>query len=89
MIKITASCDKWIMTKSVASVAAIGDYNHCHMPRQRIKEALDVSLEYSSPCGFHILPNLICCTSEWCIGWGGPIVVQAWTMRFRLTIDWE
>ncbi|GFU93918.1 hypothetical protein TNCV_1661411 [Trichonephila clavipes] len=36
------------MTKSVVSVAAIVGYNRCHTLRHRIKEALDVSLWYSS-----------------------------------------
>ncbi|GFS50258.1 hypothetical protein TNCV_3491 [Trichonephila clavipes] len=47
-IKITPSCNVRMMAKSVVSVAAIVGYNHCHMPRHRIKEALDISLEYSS-----------------------------------------
>ncbi|GFW68215.1 hypothetical protein TNCV_1880971 [Trichonephila clavipes] len=61
MIKITASCDMWMKTKSVVSVAAIVGYNHFHTLRHRIKEALDVSLGYSSPCGFPIMPKLIWC----------------------------
>ncbi|GFU42387.1 uncharacterized protein TNCV_4555281 [Trichonephila clavipes] len=48
MIKITASCDVWMMTKSVVSVANFAGYNRCHTPRHRIKEALDISLGYSS-----------------------------------------
>ncbi|GFX01206.1 transposable element Tcb1 transposase [Trichonephila clavipes] len=51
-IKITISCNVWMMTKSVVSVAAIVGYNHCHTPRHRIKEALDVSLGYRSPSSF-------------------------------------
>ncbi|GFX33371.1 uncharacterized protein TNCV_812331 [Trichonephila clavipes] len=66
-IKITASCDVWMMTKSVASIDAIVGYNHCHTPRHRINEAFDVSLGYSSRCGIHILPKLIRCSSGWCI----------------------
>ncbi|GFU90285.1 uncharacterized protein TNCV_2717431 [Trichonephila clavipes] len=34
-IKITDSCDVWMMTKSVFRVATIVVYNHCHMPRSR------------------------------------------------------
>ncbi|GFS85472.1 transposon Tf2-9 polyprotein [Trichonephila clavipes] len=41
MIKITASCDVWMMTKSVVSVATIISHNRCHPPRHRIKEALN------------------------------------------------
>ncbi|GFX50708.1 hypothetical protein TNCV_2722941 [Trichonephila clavipes] len=55
------------MTKSVVSVTAIVGYNSSYTPRYRIKEALDVSLGYNSPCGFHILPKLIWCSSGWCI----------------------
>ncbi|GFU64261.1 hypothetical protein TNCV_3780721 [Trichonephila clavipes] len=66
-IEITASCDVWMMTKSVVSVIAIVGYNCCHTPRHRFNETLDVSLGYSSPCGFHILPNLIWSSSEFCI----------------------
>ncbi|GFT74172.1 uncharacterized protein TNCV_5027041 [Trichonephila clavipes] len=58
-IKIPALCDVWMMKKSVASAAVIVGYNPCKPPRPRIKEALDVSLGYSSPCGVHILPKLI------------------------------
>ncbi|GFV85222.1 DUF5641 domain-containing protein [Trichonephila clavipes] len=36
-IKITASCDVWMMTKSVINVAATVGYNRCLRPRQRIK----------------------------------------------------
>ncbi|PRD34972.1 UNVERIFIED_CONTAM: hypothetical protein NCL1_12936 [Trichonephila clavipes] len=50
MMKITASCDVWMTTKSVVSVASIVVYNRCHTPRHRIKEALDVWVGYSSPC---------------------------------------
>ncbi|GFT87747.1 uncharacterized protein TNCV_4000961 [Trichonephila clavipes] len=66
-IEITASYDTWMMTKSVVSVAAIVDYNHCHTARHRVKEALDVFLGYSSPCGFHILQKFILCSNGWCI----------------------
>ncbi|GFV98333.1 transposable element Tc3 transposase [Trichonephila clavipes] len=62
-IQITASCDMQMMTKSEVSVVAIVDYSLCHTPRHRIKEALDVSLGYSSPCGFHVLSELIRCNS--------------------------
>ncbi|GFX78027.1 uncharacterized protein TNCV_971811 [Trichonephila clavipes] len=65
-IEITASCDVWMMTISVVSVASIVGYNRCHTPRHTIKNALDVSLAYSSSCGFHILPKLIWCSSSWC-----------------------
>ncbi|GFX88502.1 transposable element Tc1 transposase [Trichonephila clavipes] len=53
-IKITAFCDVWMMTKSAVSVEFTVGYNHCHKPRHGIKEALNVSLGYSSPCGSHI-----------------------------------
>ncbi|GFV96176.1 uncharacterized protein TNCV_1871361 [Trichonephila clavipes] len=66
-IKITASCDMWMMTKSEVSLSAIVGYNRCHTPRHRIKEALDVSLRYSTTCGFIILPKLIWFRSGWCI----------------------
>ncbi|GFX02504.1 uncharacterized protein TNCV_727581 [Trichonephila clavipes] len=56
-IKITATCDVWMMTKSVVSAAAIVGYNRCHMRRDGIKEALDVSLGHSSLCGFRILQS--------------------------------
>ncbi|GFU64567.1 hypothetical protein TNCV_305061 [Trichonephila clavipes] len=46
-IKIPASCDVWMMTKSVVRVTTIVGYNRCHTPRHRIKKALDVSLGYS------------------------------------------
>ncbi|GFU73738.1 hypothetical protein TNCV_1659511 [Trichonephila clavipes] len=36
-IKITTSCDVWMMTKSVVSFATIVGYNDCHTPRHRIK----------------------------------------------------
>ncbi|GFW07638.1 unconventional myosin-Va [Trichonephila clavipes] len=52
-----------------------------------INEVLDVSLWYSSPCGFPILPKLIWCRSGRCIPW--PVVVQACTIHFRLPIDRE
>ncbi|GFS87439.1 hypothetical protein TNCV_207571 [Trichonephila clavipes] len=65
--QITASCDVWIMTNSVASAAAIVGCNRCHTSRHRIKEALGLSLGYSIPCGFHIFPKLIWCSSGWCI----------------------
>ncbi|GFS71104.1 uncharacterized protein TNCV_5049071 [Trichonephila clavipes] len=66
-IKITASCDSWMRTKSVIRVAAISGYSRCHTLRHRIKETLDVSLVYGSPCGFHILSKLIWCSSGGCI----------------------
>ncbi|GFY09552.1 uncharacterized protein TNCV_4322301 [Trichonephila clavipes] len=47
-IKITASCDVWMMTKSVVCVATIVGYNRCHTPRHSIKKALDVSLGFGS-----------------------------------------
>lgn len=53
-IKITASSDVWMMTKSVLSVTAIVGYNCCHTPRHRIKKTLIVSFGCSNPCGFHI-----------------------------------
>ncbi|GFS92832.1 uncharacterized protein TNCV_1162201 [Trichonephila clavipes] len=61
------SSEVWMIIKSVVSAAAIMGCNHCHTPRHRIKEALDVSLGYgyNSPRGFHILPKLICCSSGW------------------------
>ncbi|GFV69883.1 hypothetical protein TNCV_1982501 [Trichonephila clavipes] len=66
-MKITASCDVNMMTKSVVSIAAIVGYNHCHMLWYGIKDALHVSVGCSSPCGFHILPKLIWCSSRGCI----------------------
>ncbi|GFY20765.1 hypothetical protein TNCV_1119991 [Trichonephila clavipes] len=36
-IKITPSCDEWMMTKSVAAIVG---YDRCRTPRQRLKEAL-------------------------------------------------
>ncbi|GFU72135.1 uncharacterized protein TNCV_3049951 [Trichonephila clavipes] len=45
-VQMTASCDVWMMTKSVVSVAAIVGCNRCHTPWHRIEEAFDVSLEY-------------------------------------------
>ncbi|GFX62863.1 hypothetical protein TNCV_3351891 [Trichonephila clavipes] len=57
-IKIT-SCAEWMMTKLVVSVATIVGYNRCHTLRHRIKKALDVSLGYSSPFDFRVLPKLI------------------------------
>ncbi|GFT43084.1 hypothetical protein TNCV_5119501 [Trichonephila clavipes] len=73
------------MTKSVVIVAAIVGYNRCHTPRHKIKEALDVSLGYSSSCGSRILPKLI-----WQrVVYPGPVVVQTWIKRFQLTIDQE
>ncbi|GFW78875.1 uncharacterized protein TNCV_2058961 [Trichonephila clavipes] len=62
-IKITASCDVWMMPKSVVNVAAIVRYD-CHTLRHNIKEALNASLGHNSPCGFRILPKLIWCCSE-------------------------
>ncbi|GFX80138.1 hypothetical protein TNCV_2107841 [Trichonephila clavipes] len=50
-IEVTAFCDVWMRIKSVVSVAAIIRYNRCHAHQQGIKEALGVSLRYSSPCG--------------------------------------
>ncbi|GFX51891.1 uncharacterized protein TNCV_3063091 [Trichonephila clavipes] len=67
MIKITASCNVWMMIKSVVSVARNAGYNHCNTLRHEIKEALNVFLGYRSPCGFHILAKLIWCNREWCI----------------------
>ncbi|GFT14351.1 MPN domain-containing protein [Trichonephila clavipes] len=55
------------MTNSAVRIATIVGYNCCHIPRHRIKEALDVFLGYSSPCGINILPNFIWCSSRWCI----------------------
>ncbi|GFY22822.1 hypothetical protein TNCV_2180831 [Trichonephila clavipes] len=55
------------MTKSVVSVSIHVGYNHCHTPRYRIKEAMNVSLGYSSPCDLHILPTLTWCSSGRCI----------------------
>ncbi|GFV47313.1 hypothetical protein TNCV_4829691 [Trichonephila clavipes] len=51
------------VTKSVVSVATIAGCNHFHRPWYRIKEALDISLGYSNPCRFRILPKLIWCSS--------------------------
>ncbi|GFW94199.1 hypothetical protein TNCV_1979391 [Trichonephila clavipes] len=66
MIKITAFCDKWMMTKSVVSVAAIVGYNRSHTPRHKIKEALEVSLGYSSLDAVSIYcQKLIWCSSVW------------------------
>ncbi|GFW32529.1 hypothetical protein TNCV_676871 [Trichonephila clavipes] len=66
-IKITASCDEWMMTNSAVSVSDIVGYSHCYAPQHKSKEALDVSLGYTSPCGFSILPKLVCCSRGWCI----------------------
>ncbi|GFX93426.1 hypothetical protein TNCV_1093661 [Trichonephila clavipes] len=44
-ITITASCDMWIMTKSVISVTTIVECIHNHTPRNRIKEVLVVTVE--------------------------------------------
>ncbi|GFW08895.1 uncharacterized protein TNCV_3474491 [Trichonephila clavipes] len=66
-IKITASCDVWMMTKSTVRAATIVGYNRCHTPRQRIKESFDVSMEYSSSCGFHMFSKLCWRSGEWCI----------------------
>ncbi|GFU73438.1 hypothetical protein TNCV_3052221 [Trichonephila clavipes] len=65
-IKITSSCDVWMMTKSEVRVAAILGCNHCHTPRHVIKEALDVCLGNSNPFGLHILPKKIWYHSGWC-----------------------
>ncbi|GFX48677.1 hypothetical protein TNCV_407861 [Trichonephila clavipes] len=59
-----ASCDVWLMTKPVVSVAAIVGYNSSQMPWDRIKDVLVASLRYSTPYGFHILPKLIWCSSR-------------------------
>ncbi|GFY11936.1 hypothetical protein TNCV_4974361 [Trichonephila clavipes] len=66
-IKITVFCDVGMIITSVVNVATNFGYNLCHTPRYRIKEASDVSLRYSSPWGFHILPKLIWCSSRECI----------------------
>ncbi|GFT94540.1 hypothetical protein TNCV_1490601 [Trichonephila clavipes] len=55
------------MTTSTVRVAASVGYNRGHTTRHRIKEALDVSLGYSSQYGFHMLPKMIWCGSGWCI----------------------
>ncbi|GFY07818.1 hypothetical protein TNCV_4287541 [Trichonephila clavipes] len=36
-IKMTTSCDVWMMTKSEVSIAAIVDCNRYHMPQHRIQ----------------------------------------------------
>ncbi|GFT05043.1 hypothetical protein TNCV_530981 [Trichonephila clavipes] len=54
-------------TKSIVSVATIVGFNRCHTPRHRLKDALDVSLEYGCLCGLDMLPKLIWCSSGWCI----------------------
>ncbi|GFU07143.1 hypothetical protein TNCV_1316091 [Trichonephila clavipes] len=82
--KITASWDAWIMTKSVDSAAAFVGYSRCHMPRHRIKEALDVSLGCISPHGFHILPKIFPGYTKQRFVYPGPVVVQAWTTYFQL-----
>ncbi|GFW73993.1 hypothetical protein TNCV_545171 [Trichonephila clavipes] len=56
-----------MMTKSVVSVATTVGYTHSNTPHCRIKEASNVSLRYSSSCGFHILPKLIMYKPGWCI----------------------
>ncbi|GFV71701.1 hypothetical protein TNCV_3534891 [Trichonephila clavipes] len=56
-----------MMTKSAVNVASIVGYNHCHMPRHKIKDTLVEYLGNSSSCGFHILPMLIWCSSGRCI----------------------
>ncbi|GFS53355.1 uncharacterized protein TNCV_1327121 [Trichonephila clavipes] len=48
-IKITVSCDVWMMTKSVVSVAVIVGYYRCRTSWLRIKEVLAVSFGYNSP----------------------------------------
>ncbi|GFX59148.1 hypothetical protein TNCV_936631 [Trichonephila clavipes] len=73
----------WMVIKSVVSVAAIVGYNHCYAPRHRIKEALDVSLSYSSPCVFRILSKLIWCSSGGCI----PSHSRCASMSHTLSID--
>ncbi|GFX40286.1 hypothetical protein TNCV_4319191 [Trichonephila clavipes] len=40
---------------------------------------------YSSPCGFHKKVDLV----QQRVVYPGPIVVQAWTIRFRLPMDQE
>ncbi|GFU16283.1 hypothetical protein TNCV_4422311 [Trichonephila clavipes] len=69
------------MTKPV-SVAGFVGYNHCHTPRHRIKEVLDVSLGYSSQCGFLIFPK----RSGKKVVYPSLVVVKAWSASFRLVI---
>ncbi|GFU87200.1 hypothetical protein TNCV_1059121 [Trichonephila clavipes] len=86
-IKVTASCDVWMMTKTVVSVTAIVDYNGLLSPQHITIEALDVSLGYSSPCDFHILPKLIWCSSGLCIP--GQSLCKHEPIRLQLMIDPE
>ncbi|GFX67158.1 hypothetical protein TNCV_2185051 [Trichonephila clavipes] len=46
----------WMMTKLLISVATIVGFNRCHTNHHKIKQALDVTLGNSSPCGVHIIP---------------------------------
>ncbi|GFW19057.1 hypothetical protein TNCV_253871 [Trichonephila clavipes] len=71
------------MTKSAAVIVG---YNRYHTPTHRIKKAMDVSLGYSSLYFYYILPKLIWCDSGL---YPVPVVAQAWTTRFRFTIDRE
>lgn len=65
------------MTKSVVSVAVNVDYKRCYTPLYRIKETL-VQQSMRLP---HIT-NVDLVYAE-------PVVVQAWTARFRLAIYQE
>ncbi|GFU44040.1 hypothetical protein TNCV_4963521 [Trichonephila clavipes] len=85
MIKIASSCDVWMMTKSLVSVAGIVGYNHYHTPRHRIKEVLDVSLKFSSSWGIHIWPKIIWCSSM--VMYPRVVVMQSWTTLFGLVIN--
>ncbi|GFX12604.1 hypothetical protein TNCV_3157251 [Trichonephila clavipes] len=50
------------MMKLVVNADVIAGYNRFHTPRHRIKDTLDVTSGYSSPCSFHRLPKLIWCS---------------------------
>ncbi|GFX38322.1 hypothetical protein TNCV_3813681 [Trichonephila clavipes] len=61
------------MTKSVVGVAAILGYNHCNLPRHRIKVALDVSLGYRSPCSITYMAKFDL-VEQW-VMYSGTVVV--------------
>ncbi|GFV78577.1 hypothetical protein TNCV_1888831 [Trichonephila clavipes] len=87
MIKITASSEVWMKTKSLVNVAAIVGNNRCHTPGYRIKRALDVSLGVQQSMWLPHIAKFGPVLQR--VVFPGSDVVQSWIILFRLVIDRE
>ncbi|GFX61753.1 hypothetical protein TNCV_1382511 [Trichonephila clavipes] len=88
--QIVVDQDQWSVTcNNIWCFTTIVGYNHCHTLLHGIKEALDASFGYSSPCGgFHILPKLICGVAESGVSRSSHCAIRD-HIFFPLAIDWE